>query len=96
LWSELSASHDLGTESDVDPFGERIVDTHGSSDLALVRRPVAGREIPLVQSMARMTKGSVKRQAFAGSETVKRDREIVNTNLRHRDLSDNNERTPIL
>ena len=83
LRTELAPAHDLRTEPQLDPFGERMVDTDRATDIANHRSPEAGGEIPLVQAMAGVAERGVERDALAGPEPVQGDREVVDTDLRH-------------
>src|SRR5256885_3519491 len=75
--AELASAHDLRTEPELDPFGERMVDTRRSAGIAGLRVPEAGGEVPLVQAMAGVTERGVEREALASTEPVQRDREVV-------------------
>ena len=83
LRTELSPAHDLRTEPDLNPLGERMVDTDAASVIADHPAPEAGGEIPLVQPMAGVAEGGVERHALAGPEPVQGDREVVDTDLGH-------------
>ena len=63
LRTELAPAHDLRTEPDLNPFGERMVDTDGAAGIANHRAPEAGGEIPLVQAMAGVAERGVERDA---------------------------------
>ena len=85
LGPELVPAHDLRTDAGAPVAGEGIVDA-GAACLALHLLEGAGGEEPFGEPVAGMPEGRFEALALPGAETVKRNREIVDPNTRHRSL----------
>ena len=81
--AELSGAHDLGADAWTVPFGERVVGAGTPAPAADHLIPEPGGEHPLVQALACVTERGVRGLTRAGREAIERDREVVNSYVRH-------------
>ena len=76
--AELVRAHDLGADPGIELLRKGVVDAAAAAGLADHVVPPPGSKHPFVQPFAGMAERCVALLAFAGGETVERDREVVN------------------
>src|SRR5215469_11090111 len=81
--AELAGAHDLGADAGTVHRSERVVGAGTSAPAAAHLIPEPGGEHPLVQALACVTERGAGGLTRAGSEAIERDREVVNSYVRH-------------
>jgi hypothetical protein len=76
--AELPGAHDLRADAGLEQPREGVIDAAAAA--GFLAGPPSGGEHPLMQPVAGVTEMQVAALTFAGSETVERDREVVDTN----------------